>query len=61
MARRNAVICGVLMLVVIGMVAAGCAPGQLAISTTSPTPQSECGRTPGTAGTWRPALGYCEY
>ena len=60
---RRVLLCGVFMLAAATTVAAaGCSsPGQLAISTTSPTPKSECGLTPGTAGTWRPELGYCEY
>jgi hypothetical protein len=54
---------GVFMLAAATTVAAaGCSSsGQLAVSTTSPTSKSECGRTPGTAGTWRPELNYCEY
>jgi hypothetical protein len=44
------------------MAAGGCsAIPQLAAPTTSPVSQAECGRTPGTAGTWRPELGYCEF
>lgn len=41
--------------------AGGCAPGRLAAPTNSPTTQAECGRSPGTASTWRPELNYCEY
>jgi hypothetical protein len=51
-------------LLALGLVLAGasaCGTGELANSTISATPRSECGRTPGTAGTWRPSLGYCEY
>lgn len=60
---RRVLLCGVFMLAAATTVAAaGCSSSpQLAVSTTSPTPKGECGRTPGTAGTWRPALGYCEY
>jgi hypothetical protein len=58
---RRASIHAVLALVVI-VAAAGCSSAnQLATSSTSPTSQRECGRTPGTAATWRPQLGYCEY
>src|SRR5215510_2933872 len=61
--RSSVPMCGVFMLAAATVVAAaGCSsPGQLAVSTTSPTPQNECGRPPGTAGTWRTSLGYCEY
>jgi hypothetical protein len=58
--RRSVVIPGVLALLAV-VVAGGCASNGLVTSTTSPTPQSECGRTPGTAGTWRPQISYCEY
>jgi hypothetical protein len=48
-------------LALVMVAAAACASGALATSTISPTPRDECGRTPGTAATWRSSLGYCEY
>jgi hypothetical protein len=58
---RRALVHAVLAVVVI-VAAAGCSSAnQLATSSTSPTSERECGRTPGTAATWRPQLGYCEY
>jgi len=41
--------------------AGGCASSRSAAPAVSPVSQAECGRTPGTAGTWRPQLNYCEF
>jgi len=41
--------------------AGGCSSSRSAAPAVSPVSQAECGRTPGTAGTWRPQLNYCEF
>jgi len=41
--------------------AGGCSAGRSAAPTVSPVSHAECWRTPGTAGTWRPQLNYCEF
>jgi hypothetical protein len=42
--------------------ALGCSSGTVAAPSVSGwnTP-AQCGATPGTAGTWRPGVNYCEY
>jgi hypothetical protein len=58
--RRGGVVPGILALLAV-IAAVGCSSGGLAVSTTSPIPESECGRAPGAArGTWRAQLNYCE-
>ena len=53
------VLSGVLALAA-AVAAVGCSPGAApAVSPTSA--QTECSRTPGAAGVWRPQLNYCEY
>jgi len=64
--RLHATLCrtlarGVVTVLTTAVAVAGCSSGGLAIPTNSPVTQSDCGRTPGTAGTWRPGLGYCEF
>ena len=57
--RRRGVLSGVLALAA-AVAAVGCSSGVVpAVSPTSA--QTECGRTPGAAGVWRPQLNYCEY
>jgi hypothetical protein len=47
---------------VAAVAATGCASIQVGEPTRSPSSaQAECGRTPGTAGIWRPQQNYCEY
>jgi len=54
---RGAVVPGILALLAV-IAALGCSSaGGLAVSTTSPISQTDCGRTPGVGrGTWRPQL-----
>jgi len=58
--RPGGVAPGVLAFLAV-IAAVGCSSGGLAVSTTSPILESECGRAPGVArGTWRAQLNYCE-
>ena len=54
---------GILALLAAAITASGCSAIPVTAPSAYPTTQEtwECGRTPGTAGTWRPQLNYCEY